>query len=118
VILADSSVWIDHLRSANDELDRLLTHWQIFCHPVVIGELACGNLSQRKERIKFLRGLPQAPLSTHADVLLFIEAHQLMGRGVGYIDMQLLASTAILQGKLWTRDLRLKEAAESLRLSY
>jgi hypothetical protein len=72
----------------------------------------------RKERLRFLQELPQATVASHDEVLRFIEFHQLMGRGVGYLDMQLLASTAMQSGLLWTRDRRLKEAAESLNLSY
>jgi predicted nucleic acid-binding protein len=118
LILADSSIWIDYLRLANQQLDDLLEQWQVCCHPAVIGELACGNMSERKARIRFLQGLPQAPVSGHREVLYFIERHQLMGRGVGYLDMQLLASTAMQSGLLWTRGRRLKEAAENLGLSY
>ena len=118
MILADSSIWIDHLRFANQELDSLLARWEVSCHPCVIGELACGNMSDRKKRIQLLQELPQAPVAGHAEVLHFIERHNLMGRGVGYIDMQLLASTAIDSGLLWTLDRRLNELAASLGLSY
>jgi predicted nucleic acid-binding protein len=96
----------------------MVERWEIFCHPCIIGELACGNMSERRERLQFLHELPQAKVASHAEVLRFIERHQLMGRGVGYLDMQLLASTALQSGLLWTRDRRLKEAAESLGLSY
>jgi hypothetical protein len=75
-------------------------------------------MSERKDRLQFLRELPQAIVASHAEVLHFVERHHLMGRGVGYLDMQLLASTAMQSGLLWTRDRRLKEAAESLGLSY
>jgi predicted nucleic acid-binding protein len=118
LILADSSIWIDHLRFPNSMLDDLVERWEIFCHPCIIGELACGNMSEREERLQFLKELPQAKVASHAEVLRFIERRHLMGRGVGYLDMQLLASTALQSGLLWTRDRRLKEAAESLGLSY
>ncbi len=118
MIIADSSIWIDHLRSSNRRLDELMERWEIFCHPCVIGELACGNMSGRKERLQFLKELPQATVASHAEVLRFIERHRLMGRGVGYTDMQLLASAAIQPGLLWTRDRRLNDAAQSLGLSY
>jgi hypothetical protein len=75
-------------------------------------------MSERKDRLQFLRELPQAIVASHAEVLHFVERHHLMGSGVGYLDMQLLASTAMQSGLLWTRDRRLKEAAESLGLSY
>jgi hypothetical protein len=75
-------------------------------------------MSERKERLQFLQELPRAKVASHAEVLHFIESQHLMGRGVGYLDMHLLASAAMQSGSLWTRDRRLKEAAESLGLSY
>jgi hypothetical protein len=75
-------------------------------------------MSQRKERLQFLKELPQATVSSHDEVLHFIERYSLMGLGVGYLDMQLLASTIIQPGLLWTKDRRLKEVAERIGLSY
>jgi predicted nucleic acid-binding protein len=118
MILADSSIWIDHFRSKNSRLVALVWQRLLFCHPAVVGEIACGNIADRDENLQLMQNLLQAPIAKDSDVLLFIGAHKLMGRGVGYIDMQLLASAAIVQGKLWTRDRRLKETAEGLGLSY
>jgi predicted nucleic acid-binding protein len=118
MILADSSIWIEHFRSPVREMIELAAKRLLYCHPSVIGELACGNLSDRKNTLQFLKQLHRAPVARNEDVLEFIEAHKLIGRGVGYTDVQLLASTAIMKGSLWTRDRRLKEAAESLGLSY
>jgi predicted nucleic acid-binding protein len=118
LILADSSIWIDHFRLPNPDLVELVSARLIYCHPGVIGELACGNLADRHTTLRLLNGLHRAPVARHIDVIEFIHLHNLMGRGVGYIDMQLLASTAMLGGALWTRDRRLKEIAEGLHLSY
>ena len=118
MILADTSIWIDHFRSPNQDLIALVSEGLLYCHPVVIGELACGNLADRGRRLRLLHGLHRAPVAEDMEVLEFIHTYKLMGRGVGYIDMQLLASAAMQPGRIWTRDRRLKETAESLGLSY
>jgi predicted nucleic acid-binding protein len=118
LILADSSIWIDHFRSPDPHLAGLVVRRVLCCHPAVIGELACGNLSDRDLKLGFLQALHRSPVLSDGALLRFISTHKLMGRGIGYIDVQLLASSALDAGKLWTRDKRLKEAAESLGLSY
>jgi hypothetical protein len=114
VILADTSVWVHHLRQGNDRLGRLLSDGQIACHPFVIGELACGNLKNRTEVLLLLGRLPGAVPATHNEVLTLIEARRLMGRGLGWIDAHLLGA-AVLQGfGLWTLDRQLALAAGAL----
>ena len=44
MILVDTSVWIEHLRSANAILRELLGDGEVLGHPFVLGELALGNL--------------------------------------------------------------------------
>jgi len=84
-------------------------------HPFVVGELACGNLHNRTEIIQLMRDLPQATVASNEEVLFFIEKHALMGCGLGYVDMHLLAATALTStSRLWTRDKRLQAAAEKL----
>ena len=119
MILVDTSVWIDHLRTEDTYLTGLLYTNQVLIHPMVVGELACGNLRNRKEVLALLNNLPEAPTTTHAEVLFFIEQHQLMGRGIGYIDTHLLAATALSEpARLWTRDKRLLNVAATLNLAY
>jgi predicted nucleic acid-binding protein len=121
MILVDTSVWIDHLRRADAELIVSLEGTMVVVHPLVIGELACGNLKNRATILDLLRRLPSAIEATHDEVLTFIERHglMLMGRGIGYIDALLLASTALGgDTRLWTRDRRLGRVARSLDLSY
>ena len=120
MILADTSVWIDHLRSEDLYLASLLDRNEILIHPMVIGELACGNVSNRTEVLGHLRSLPQAPVATDSEVLFFIEYHQLMGRGIGYIDTHLLASAAMASppAQLWSKDRRLMELAKELGVGY
>jgi predicted nucleic acid-binding protein len=115
MILVDTSVWVNHLRDRNSHLGTLLDKAEVWTHPFVIGELACGNLSNRGELLMLLGNLPRLVVATDAEVLFYIEQHQLMGRGIGYIDAHLLAAVAIAGPvKLWTRDRRLATVAGEL----
>lgn len=115
MILADSSVWIDHLRRPDAELERLLTAGLVSSHPFVIGELACGNLRRRDAFLTQLTRLPTTPQASHAEAMAFAERHALAGRGIGWADVHLLASTALSgTGRLWTHDKRLAAAADAL----
>ncbi len=115
MILVDSSVWIDHFRHASAHLAALLASRLVWTHPFVVGELACGHLPKREAVLTALSTLPHAPLVPHGEVLAFVERHRLMARGIGWVDMHLLAST-IVAGRvaLWSRDKRLAAAAAEL----
>ena len=118
MILVDTSVWIDHLRTGDDKLVQQLNSSNVLMHPFVLGELACGNLNNRKEILTLLKDLPKSSVATDNEVLFFIEQHNLMGRGVGYIDTHLLAAVALNgSAKLWTRDKRLRAVCDSLLLT-
>lgn len=115
MILADTSVWIDHLRGSDPDLARLLGAGQILIHPFVIGELASGSLRQREIILGALGEMPQATVVDDSEVLGMIERHALFSRGLGYIDAHLLASVLLTPNTtLWTRDRRLHEAAAAL----
>jgi predicted nucleic acid-binding protein len=114
VILVDTSVWVDHLRVADSRLKGLLLEAVVLCHPFVVGELACGTLGRRGEVLGLLRHLPQAPVVDHDEVLAFVDAHALMGSGLGWVDVHLLASAALAGERFWTRDRRLALAARRL----
>ena len=119
MILVDTSVWIDHLRLGEPSLAAALEAGRVMMHPFVLGELACGNLANRSEVLELLGNLPAAPTATNPEALDFIERRSLMGRGVGYIDVHLLASIALSgDGRLWTRDRRLAAAATDLELAF
>ncbi|MEX0784257.1 MAG: PIN domain-containing protein [Dehalococcoidia bacterium] len=119
MILVDTSVWIDHLRSGSPTLHEALDEGLVETHPFVIGELACGNLSNRDEVISLMQGLRVAPVATEREALAFIDSRSLMGRGIGYIGVHLLASAALSgSARLWTLDRRLAFIAAELRLSY
>ena len=119
MILVDTSIWIDHLRAGDATLSELLIRGETLIHPFVIGELACGNLKNRHQLLSLLQALPPSPAATDEEVLLFIERHHLMGRGIGYVDAHLLASVALSEnGRIWTRDKRLATLADGLELAY
>ncbi len=118
MILVDTSVWIDHLRRSNGKLLVALEAGEVLVHPVVIGELACGNLRNRREILDLLSNLPAAPSATDAEVLGLIERRKLMGRGIGYLDAHLLAATALARpARLWTSDHNLARVAAELGLA-
>jgi predicted nucleic acid-binding protein len=108
VILVDTSIWIDHLRTGDPELGELLRDGQVLAHPWVTGELALGHLSRRSEILGLIHNLPQATVATDGEVLTLIDKRQLFGLGIGYVDAHLLAATALTPAaRLWTRDKRL-----------
>ena len=119
MILIDTPVWINHWRSEVPHLSDLLDGEQVLMHPMVVGELACGNLRDRGQVLEFLGDLPEVTIAFAEEVLVFIEQHQLMGRGIGYVDVNLLASTALHEStRLWTVDRRLRDAAVELGIAY
>jgi len=118
MVLVDTSVWIAHLREGTMGLEVLLDQGEVLCHPFIIGELACGNLRKRSEILSLLQALPMATQAEHEEVMQFIETHHLMGKGLGYIDMHLLASALIAQVPLWTLDTRLGVVCSKLELTY
>ncbi len=105
MILVDTSVWIDHFRKGNESLIDALEREDVLTHPFVLGELACGDLKKRREILDLLAALPSAQLASDEETLLFIERRRLMGKGLGYIDVHLLASVELTDGaRLWTLD--------------
>ena len=118
MILVDTSVWVDHLRRGDSRLADLLDRSLVLMHPFVIGEIACGTLADRKAVLEHLRLLPATVGADDDEALAFIERHRLSGKGLGYIDVHLLAAVALTQGaRLWTRDKRLHVIAGELALS-
>lgn len=114
MFLIDTSVWIDHLRSPNLQLVEWLTEGRVLVHPFVTGELACGNLRDRRNFLSNLAALPQATSATNTEALHLIESAKLHGRGLGWIDAHLLASARLSGCLLQTLDARLKQAAIDL----
>ena len=117
MILVDSSVWIDHFRASNTRLAALLTAERVASHPFIIGELALGSLRQRTRILQLLNSLPLAQVIEDWQVQDWIERHALYGRGIGYVDVHLLASARIAGMRLWTMDKRLRDVARGLGLN-
>ncbi len=109
--LVDSSVWVDHLRKGVPELVLALEAGEVLGHPHVVGELACGNLRHRSGVLKLLQQLPQVTVATDEEALACLEARRLHGRGLGWVDVHLLASALLTPCRLWTRDAALAAAA-------
>lgn len=119
MILVDTSVWIEHLRKGVPQLEAVLEKQQVLVHPFILGELACGNLVNRREVLDLLAALPAATVATHDEALLLIERRALTGRGIGLIDVHLLASAVMTEGgRLWSRDRRLSSVAAELKVAF
>jgi predicted nucleic acid-binding protein len=119
MILVDTSVWIDHLQTADATLQRLLEAEKVLTHPWVIGEIAVGSFSHRDRILDELSSLPIVTIAEHNEVLHFISNHRLYGLGIGYIDAHLLVAVQLTPGAaLWTRDKRLTQVAERLKIAF
>lgn len=118
MVLVDTSVWVSHFREGNAELETLLNRGGVLCHPFIVGELACGNLKDRAEILYLLRQLPRSLDASHDEVIAFIEINRLMGKGIGFVDVALLASAVLSDVPLWTLDKRLAQAADALHAAY
>lgn len=115
MLLVDSAVWIDHLRRRDKALFEALEAGLVLCHPFVIGEVAMGSLADRATILTLMRALPQAEKAEDSEVLILVEQRRLFSLGLGFIDAHLLASTLLTpETRLWTRDRRLRDAAERL----
>ena len=112
MILVDTSVWVDHFRKGDSRLSRHLMSSEVSTHPFVIAELALGSLGNRRKKLTFLELLPQVAVARTEEVRRMIETHALFGKGIGFVDAHLLASTLLTPNTaLWTRDRRLGEMA-------
>jgi predicted nucleic acid-binding protein len=118
MVIVDTSIWVTHLRKGTRQLEKLLMDAEVMCHPFIIGELACGNLKNRNEIISLLQSLPMAPTIEFDEFLFFIDRNHLMGKGIGFVDVHLLASAQLIGVLLWTADKRLKSAADLFALAY
>lgn len=118
MVLVDTSVWVSHFRRKNNQLENLLAEESVYCHPFIIGELACGNLHDRNEIIHLMHELPESVEATTQDVLVFIEKHRLMGKGLGVIDVYLLASASLSGLLIWTEDKKMRQAAQQIQMNH
>ena len=118
MVLVDTSVWVSHLQKGVTELESLLLDTEVASHPFIIGELACGGIKNRKEILSLIQALPSTPVVTDEEFMYFLEANKLSNKGIGFVDVHLLASAKMSRISLWTEDKNLQKAAKRLKLSY
>lgn len=118
MILVDTSVWVNFIRSNNLVLASLLEERQVSIHDFIIGELACGNLHNRKEVIESLSSLPHLPLASHEEVLYLIDSKKLIGKGLSYVDFHLIASALLTEVPIWTIDQRFNQIIGELGIRF
>jgi predicted nucleic acid-binding protein len=119
MILVDTSVWVDHLNKTDDLLAQLLAQQQVLMHSFVLGEIACGHLRNRPKLLQLLQDLPAAVIAENDEVMAYMERYALYGKGIGYVDVHLLAAVALSAGAtLWTRNKRLLWAAQTLGCAF
>ena len=107
------------MRKGDPHLAALLNRNQVLMHPFVVGEIACGHLTNRTVTLELLQNLPTAGLADISEVTGFIDAFSLFGEGIGYVDIHLLASVVLSSDTtLWSRDKRLISVAQSLGVAY
>jgi predicted nucleic acid-binding protein len=117
IVLADTSVWLDHWRRGNPRFAELLTRRRVVLHPFVLGEIALGAISERERILSYLRKLRTPRVARHEEVLALIERGPLWRRGIGWVDAHLLASALLDHVRLWTLDQKLAAVAGSLDVS-
>ncbi len=116
MLLFDTSIWIAHFRNFHTELAEALSQGTVLMHPFISGELTCGNLKDRKAILSDLDTLPRATLASNPEVLHLIDTRKLWGKGLGLIDVHLLASALLSHSLFRTLDKKLETAAVDLDL--
>jgi predicted nucleic acid-binding protein len=118
MVLVDTSVWVSHLRLGNPKLQEMLQEGKVVSHPFIIGELTCGNISNRVEIISLMQSLPMLDIVEHEELLLFIEHNKMMGTGLGFVDVHLMAAAILAGIPLWTQDKKLRQACSRLSIDF
>jgi predicted nucleic acid-binding protein len=118
MVLVDTSVWIEHFRKGHPRLAELLNNSDAAIHPFIIGELACGTIKNRKEILNLLQTLDSSPEISLQELLRFIEMNKLQGKGIGFVDINLLASSMLSDCTLWTNDGKLHAIAHKMGIAY
>jgi len=118
MILVDTSVWIEHIRAAHPHLREMLEQFRVVMHPLVMGEVACGTVASRRAVLAEMEGLPRAVVAGHEEAMHLLETRTLWGRGLGWVDLHLLAAAQLSACRLWTLDRRLEDVARELGVEY
>lgn len=117
-ILVDTCVWIGHFRQRNPLLAAMLEDGEVWCHPIIVGELSMGGLKNRQQTLIDLAKLNRPPIASFSETRQMVEARRLWGRGIQWNDANILASSVLVGVPLWTFDLRLKAIAEEMGVSF
>ena len=117
-VLIDTSIWVDHFRKTTPLLKTLLEEDHVVIHPFIIGELACGSLGNRTEILELLALLPPCHQADFEEILSLIHSKKLYGKGIGFVDVGLVASSLLTQSLLWTADKRLNKVASDLKIQF
>ncbi len=118
MIIVDTSIWVVHLRKGHSHLEELLLEAEVACHPFIIGELACGNIRNRKKLLALLQTLPMAQTATSNELLHCIERNRVINIGIGFVDVHLLAAARLSGMPLWSLDKKLSMTAKKLDVAY
>jgi predicted nucleic acid-binding protein len=119
MILADTSIWVDHFRKRDAELQRQLLHNNIAMHPFIVTELALGSLPDRHKTLVDLELLPRVRVAHINEVRSMIESRSLFRKGLGLVDAHLIAATLVTPGTvLWSRDKQLRSIAHTMGISH
>jgi predicted nucleic acid-binding protein len=118
MVLVDTSIWVDHFNQGDSRLEYLLNENEVVTHPFIIGELACGNIKNRKLIFSLLHALPSISEISKEEFFSFLDQHRLFGTGLGYVDVHLLASALISHCVIYTRDKSLLSSAFKLKIAY
>jgi predicted nucleic acid-binding protein len=117
-MLVDTSVWIEHFRRSHPALVAALEQGEVQCHEFILGELACGTLSRREEILDLMQTLPRIAPVAHGEAMALVAERRLWGRGIGWVDVNLLAATLVSGARLWTLDRRLRKVAHDLGVAW
>ena len=118
MVLVDTSVWVNYLHKGNSKLEYLLNEVEVVTHPFIVGELSCGGIKNRKEFINLMRSLSSIDAVSEEEYYHFLESNKLWGKGVGFVDVHLLAAAKVSRVKLWTEDKNLVAIAKNMKLLY
>jgi predicted nucleic acid-binding protein len=115
MILADTSVWVDHLRNRNPDMEQRLGSGQIAMHPFIVAEIALGSLKNRRQRLEDMESLLEVKVAQLSEVRQMIESRALYSQGIGLTDAHLIASCLLTPGtRLWTKDAAMEKVARTL----
>jgi predicted nucleic acid-binding protein len=119
MILADTSIWVEHLRVPSLALAAWLEQGVILMHPFIMGELMLSGVYRRPDVMEELRTLPSAPNVRAEEAAALIAAAALDGCGIGFVDVVLLASVRLHgDARLWTLDRKLHNVAAGLSIAF